>query len=423
MGNLLRTPNTEKETHIGKTNDGLEYGVSSMQGWRFHMEDAHITEEIMYADYVVTDEVTNELKYSRIELPGHSLFAVFDGHGGEFAAAYAGKNLIRVLSRQAKFIEYSKFVLKRSEILETLSSDEEKASHIESGLSLLKDALVKSFIEIDKEIAYAVKGIIINDAEMPMGKPVQHNPMNGNRNTDGVNDNNVVEQVHTQSPISPDETDSGTTACVVVITPEWIVCANAGDSRAIMSRLGNNAVALSEDHKPDGEPEERRIRNAGGYVAAGRVEGDLAVSRGLGDFRFKNMAVVLSAPLSGIRVGNTDSVDNAEAANNPNNKVTLPEDQKVSPVPDVRMERRNKSQDKFVIVACDGIWDVQCNEEASNTVSSIFNEGENNIGLICEEVRTKMSYSFRSLILFSHSSSCCRISFVISDYASEVKTI
>lgn len=64
MGNLLGSPITEKDTHVGTTLDshaggsdggsaaaspspdggGMEYGVSSMQGWRVHMEDAHIAQ-------------------------------------------------------------------------------------------------------------------------------------------------------------------------------------------------------------------------------------------------------------------------------------------------------------------------------------------------------------------------------------------
>ena len=43
---------------------------------------------------------------------------------------------------------------------------------------------------------------------------------------------------------------SGCTTVVAVITPDNdIVCANAGDSRAVLSQNGN-AVALSNDHKP-----------------------------------------------------------------------------------------------------------------------------------------------------------------------------
>eukprot|EP00586_Coscinodiscus_wailesii_P004408 CAMPEP_0172483368 /NCGR_PEP_ID=MMETSP1066-20121228/10347_1 /TAXON_ID=671091 /ORGANISM="Coscinodiscus wailesii, Strain CCMP2513" /LENGTH=346 /DNA_ID=CAMNT_0013247201 /DNA_START=317 /DNA_END=1354 /DNA_ORIENTATION=+ len=52
MGNLLDSPITEKETHRGATTaEGLEYGLSSMQGWRIHMEDAHIAMPELYAEF------------------------------------------------------------------------------------------------------------------------------------------------------------------------------------------------------------------------------------------------------------------------------------------------------------------------------------------------------------------------------------
>jgi len=41
----------------------------------------------------------------------------------------------------------------------------------------------------------------------------------------------------------------GCTADVVLLTPNKIITANAGDSRAVLCRKGN-AVALSFDHKP-----------------------------------------------------------------------------------------------------------------------------------------------------------------------------
>ena len=45
--------------------------------------------------------------------------------------------------------------------------------------------------------------------------------------------------------------DTGTTSCVVFFTDTHIYCANAGDSRAVLSKGPNNVVPLSEDHKPD----------------------------------------------------------------------------------------------------------------------------------------------------------------------------
>lgn len=40
MGAYLDKPKTEKENECGSGN-GLKYGISSMQGWRLEMEDAH----------------------------------------------------------------------------------------------------------------------------------------------------------------------------------------------------------------------------------------------------------------------------------------------------------------------------------------------------------------------------------------------
>lgn len=51
------------------------------------------------------------------------------------------------------------------------------------------------------------------------------------------------------------ESQAGCTATVVLLTPNEIYCANAGDSRTVMCESGA-AVDLSYDHKPD-LPEER----------------------------------------------------------------------------------------------------------------------------------------------------------------------
>jgi len=78
-------------------------------------------------------------------------------------------------------------------------------------------------------------------------------------------------------------TDTGTTACVVLITPTEIYCSNAGDSRAVLCRDGK-AVPLSEDHKPDNDTELTRIKKANHMVEDSRVDGNLALSRAFGDF-------------------------------------------------------------------------------------------------------------------------------------------
>ena len=388
MGNLLGAPVTEKETHVGESSDGLKWGVTSMQGWRVHMEDAHVAETRMYAAELVetastggggdataadsnnNDNNSSPKQYTHIELPGHSIFAVFDGHGGTFAAMYSGRNLCRVLSRQPKFVQYAKFMQERAEKEKLLTKSRERVQYITTGLEYIEGALRDTFVELDKEIASALQGSKIPEADQPYHKDTA---VSGGQEMDTDGDGaDATSEADSTLQLLEKEGDSGTTACVVIIAPQWVVCANAGDSRSVFSKHGNKAVPLSYDHKPDDEEEERRIRAAGGYVAGGRVEGDLAVSRGLGDFRFKNMQTVLTG--------------NDTAAEDQNKPGIPPDDQKVSPVPDVIIQNRSADKDEFIIVACDGIWDVQTNYEAVKSVAEMFEEGETNMGLICEEV-------------------------------------
>lgn len=79
---------------------------------------------------------------------------------------------------------------------------------------------------------------------------------------------------------------TGCTACVALITETEIICANAGDSRCVLSN-GGNAVEMSEDHKPDLPTERARIEKAGGFVEENRVKGVLNLSRSLGDLEYK----------------------------------------------------------------------------------------------------------------------------------------
>jgi protein phosphatase 2C family protein 2/3 len=106
---------------------------------------------------------------------------------------------------------------------------------------------------------------------------------------------------------------------------------NVGDSRAIASVRGR-VQQLSYDHKPNNELEAKRIIAAGGWVEYNRVNGNLALSRALGDFVFKK------------------------------NENKAAEEQIVTAYPDVDIKELT-SDHEFVLLACDGIWDVLSNEE------------------------------------------------------------
>uniref|UniRef100_A0A1B6DLT2 protein-serine/threonine phosphatase n=1 Tax=Clastoptera arizonana TaxID=38151 RepID=A0A1B6DLT2_9HEMI len=149
---------------------------------------------------------------------------------------------------------------------------------------------------------------------------------------------------------------AGTTAISVLIKDGTLFCANVGDSRAIAS-ISGQIHPLSFDHKPSNTDEARRINSAGGWVEFNRVNGNLALSRALGDFVFKQ------------------------------NKKKKPEEQIVTAYPDV-VEKPYNSEWEFVVMACDGIWDVMSNEEVGDFVRKRIGSGmepEN----ICEDLMTR----------------------------------
>ena len=71
-----------------------------------------------------------------------------------------------------------------------------------------------------------------------------------------------------------------------------------------------------------------------------RVNGSLAVSRALGDFEYKN-------------------VDGKG-----------PTEQLVSPEPEFYMKKRESDKDEFLVLACDGVWDVMTNEDICSFVAA-----------------------------------------------------
>jgi protein phosphatase 2C family protein 2/3 len=147
-----------------------------------------------------------------------------------------------------------------------------------------------------------------------------------------------------------DSYHQGCTACVAIVTEERIVVGNAGDSRAVLSR-GGYAVPLSQDHKPNLRSEQRRIERAGGtivnygeYGGGPRVQGDLNLSRALGDHRHKQ-------------------------------DVNLhPAEQIISSEPEIKSFLRQPN-DEFMILACDGVWDMMSNEGAVEFLSRRLQHG------------------------------------------------
>ncbi|PKU71821.1 probable protein phosphatase 2C 11 [Dendrobium catenatum] len=237
MGIYLSTPKTDKFSEDGE-NKRVRYGLSSMQGWRATMEDAH-------AVIPNLDDFT-------------SFFAVYDGHGGKVVAKFCAKFLhTQVLKNDA-------------------------ASPGDLGA-----AVRKAFLRMDemmrgqrgwRELAgvgdkmHKFTGMIEGLIWSPRGG-----------DSKGHEDDWAFEEGPHSDFSGP---TSGSTACVAIMRKNQLLVANAGDSRCVISRKGH-AYNLSRDHKPVLEIERERILKAGGFIHAGRVNGTLNLARAIGDMEFK----------------------------------------------------------------------------------------------------------------------------------------
>jgi len=131
---------------------------------------------------------------------------------------------------------------------------------------------------------------------------------------------------------------SGSTSVTCIVRTEgakrMLYSANVGDARAVLN-VDGKAKRLSKDHKASDPDEKKRIEEAGGFVTRfERVNGLLAVSRAFGDHLLKPA---------------------------------------VSCVPHQSQHEITKAT-PFMIIACDGIWDVMTDQEAVDLVAKSLKE-------------------------------------------------
>lgn len=367
-----------------------------MQGWRSGMEDAHLTVSDLFAATVTSSPssclrpgVEEAAPYLASRLGQLSLFAVFDGHGGHEVAQFCrhhfpgelrrqlskglpvdvceGSNNFRStmlgevlrnsfhamddMLRQPEY-EQELLVLKREGANPGCSSTRspdalDSAAGACNGTKEASESkatapratvvsLLRSSIQGDVAQARDRGSLTKQEATQVMMKMNLLKRLEGEEGSGGGGGANSV----------------GCTAVCVLLSNDEIVCANAGDSRAVLSRNGT-AVELSHDHKPNDERERQRIEAAGGRVeevVAGsrvhyRINGNLNLSRAIGDLEFKQQ------PDLG------------------------PEVQIVCSTPDIVHMPLTKD-DEFIVLACDGVWDVKTNQEVIDFIRSRLRQGK-----------------------------------------------
>ena len=147
---------------------------------------------------------------------------------------------------------------------------------------------------------------------------------------------------------------SGTTCVMVFQVGEKILCANVGDSRAIMVK-GDKAIPLSFDQKPDDPEESKRIKENGGEISQYEEDGEksgpyrvwqkgevypgIAMSRSIGDFIASKLGVI--------------------------------------PEPKFVEEKVDKDT-KFIVVASDGVWEFLDNDTVKDMVMPFYEKNDPN---------------------------------------------
>ncbi|XP_059805846.1 integrin-linked kinase-associated serine/threonine phosphatase 2C isoform X8 [Hypanus sabinus] len=149
-------------------------------------------------------------------------------------------------------------------------------------------------------------------------------------------DEGFLKQASSQKPAWKD----GSTATCVLLVNKDLYIANLGDSRAILCRFNETSrkltpMPLMKEHNPTQYDERMRIQKAGGIVRDGRVMGMLEVSRSIGDGQYKHCGV--------------------------------------TSVPDVRRCPLTFN-DRFILLACDGLFKAFSPEEAILFVAAILED-------------------------------------------------
>ena len=147
---------------------------------------------------------------------------------------------------------------------------------------------------------------------------------------------------------------SGTTCVMVFQVGERLICANVGDSRAILVK-GNNIIPLSIDQKPDDPEESKRIIQNGGEISQFEEDGEKS-----GPFRVWKKGEVYPG------IAMSRSIGDLIAS-------TLG----VIPEPKFLEEKIDKDT-KFMVVASDGVWEFLSNETVRDIVMPYYQKNDPN---------------------------------------------
>lgn len=316
-----RTPaflRTGSATHRRKRNMrpmDLTFGFADMPGHRIDMEDA-----ICHAYPLMPPSKCDQVGF----------FGVFDGHGdGGLSSEYVAERIIPYFTSTPEWESYN------------------------GDIENLKVSITNACATADTTLK----------AKLCKGNSVKHGGSTGvmaivtsdNIMVANVGDSRcILVQKYEKESKEPDVSE---------VTKELVELSlkNEKDVSSVVHKEDNISVkALSNDHKPSNEGEKERIEKAGMQVLEETftIDGEaitiskifksqsdkIAVSRAFGDFDYKN----------------NEDLDAAAQA--------------IIAEPEVTIHKRDHTRDMFLILACDGIYDVMSNDEVGAFVTDKVDE-------------------------------------------------
>jgi serine/threonine protein phosphatase PrpC/ankyrin repeat protein len=328
-GQSPRRPTTGKKNTLeeGVEGEDLVFAFSVAQGWKPEMEDRVV------------------IGFPIAGTSGWSLFGVCDGHGGDFCASYLAEHLPRIAAHAVYTV---------GNLIDDSNTTPEMLEEVLNLTCKLAEESLRDHtrLKMDRKIDKITKEVKIDCKD-----------------------------------------SSGSTAVLCIISKKYLVVGNVGDSRALLAQINHRymkptdvsesrlnsppagggsslaacngvliATALSTDHKFNIVSERERAELAGAIVEVVTFENEidaenreqifevssrmykngstkLRMSRSFGDFYLKQ---------------NTDIGHDKQA---------------VIAVPTVVKHMRS-SNDVFVLLACDGIYDVMENQDIVDLLSS-----------------------------------------------------
>ncbi|KAK8209471.1 protein phosphatase-like protein 2C [Phyllosticta capitalensis] len=255
-------------------------------------------------------------------------FAIFDGHAGTFAADWCGKKLHLLLEDAIRKNPNTPIPELLDQTFTNVDQQLEKLPLKNSGCTAVI-AVLRWEDRVPNSQSATGSTSIAPLAAAASAKAVADSTADNSAGTDSATAGQASNKDGAQE--SNDAPPTEAKLREVATRQRVLYTANVGDARIVLCRKGR-ALRLSYDHKGSDENEGRRIANAGGLILNNRVNGVLAVTRALGDAYMKDL--VTGHPYT------TETV--------------------IQP-----------DQDEFIILACDGLWDVCSDQEAVDLVRNI----------------------------------------------------